>query len=97
MHVRKTRNVTNFFIIPKTRLKSYDKTVFVQGPRIFNIMCTNFNKTLIQCLNDIPLQNRFSKSFKNSCKGFILDLQSYGNDTEWNLENFPLTDHKIQI
>ena len=53
MHVRKSRNVTNFFTVPKTRLKSYDKTVFIQGPRLFNIMCTNFNKNLLQCTKEI--------------------------------------------
>ena len=93
---RKTRKVTNFFSIPKTRLKLHDKTIFIQGPRLFNIICTEYNKNILECTKEISLQKKITKPFKNCCKGYILDLQSTGNTTEWCNENFPLTNHKIQ-
>ena len=94
--VRKTRKITNFFSTPKTRLKLQDKSILIQGPRLFNIICTEYNKKILECTKEIHLQKKFTRPFRNCCKGHILDLQSAGNSTEWSMENFPLTYNKIE-
>ena len=99
---RQSRSVLNFFEIPKTRLKSFDKTIFIQGPRMYNIICTNFNKTMLTSKNDLPLHRRYTTPFKNACKSYILKIQSSGDKgadslSEWSMDNFPLFNHEIQI
>ena len=99
---RKSRCVTNFFEIPKTRIKLFDKTIFIQGPRMYNIICTNFNKSKLISKNDLPLHRQFTTPFKNTCKKYILELQSSGDgsaksSSEWSIGNFPLFNHQIQV
>ena len=92
-NARKTRNVTEYFKIPKIRLAVHDKSLFSKGPKLYNRTCTQFNKSSQKTKlsqNDLPLQERYARPFKNACKGFIFDLQSAGDTEEWATINFPI-------
>ena len=85
-----------FFVVPKTTKKTFDNTIFVKGPKLYNKSATDFNRVL----NDEKLkanrpaepqfQNKFTRPFKTTIKNTLLTYQSDNNPNEWDIPNFAL-------
>ena len=73
------------FEIPYNRLKSSDKSIKYQGPKLYNYMANKINKDLPR---DVPLlQNKFMNVYKAAITRYLIKIQNTGDET-WTVENF---------
>ena len=87
INLYKPRRDPLIFEVPYSRLKSSDNLITYKGPKMYNTIADKFNKNLLS--DELPLQRKFSNSFKSSITNYLLKIQGIGDET-WNIENFAL-------
>ena len=88
-----------FFAIAHCRLTSHERTILDRGPKLYNTFVNKINQIII-IENDeltnknhraLPLQNKYTNSFKAKIKEYLLNNQAEGSNDIWNdALNFPL-------
>ena len=75
------------FLAPFSRLRSQDKILEFNGPRLYNKVINTINRSNSGTINHIPVENSYINRFKKEISTYLLTKQSAGGD-EWLDENY---------
>ena len=82
INTNKPRRDPMCFDIPYNRLKSSDKSIRYQGPKLYNHIVNIVNRDL-----SLLLQNKFMNQYKAAITRYLIKIQKLGDET-WTTGNF---------
>ena len=85
INLNRPRRDPKYFEVPYSRLKSSDKLIAYKGPKIYNYIANEINKSILR--DEQPVQNKFMNSFKATITRYLLKIQKLG-DENWTEDNF---------
>ena len=77
--------------IPKLKLNQHQNNFLYQAPNLWNLIASS-SKNCALIINSPSINN-----FKKKLKSFLIQMQSYGSQTEWYKFNHSISDYLTAI